>query len=360
MMIRTVEKVKILHVPELLPGETLLSHSIRSTLLNGTYIPNVSATYFDIPSPKYTFAIPRNLDTFVEATCGILGDADSIIEKHTIFSAVRPFISDSQRLANYQAMRSLHKDAAVKAVRSWNGSSPDIMKWCLSCVEDDEKKSGFGNAYWHREHQFVPATRCLIHDTPLVHECGCGSLYRRPVRVYFPAHKCICGREPRVFASLRGLPPGHKLETRIHETLRDLLYNPIPASHYPYVTAALQQGAIDHGLLTTYTLRGERLREYASTFDVPNFFNVPSWLGGAAASISKRLVRGRSASDLEFNVEAISVLFAQRKTSDIPSTKGFAKTGLRKICGPWERRIGKKSRCLSLIAKSWPRGGPNK
>jgi hypothetical protein len=302
-----IRKVEIVCIPELLPGETLLSHLVRSALLNSAYIHHIASTYFDRPFIKYSFSPPRNLEAFVAATSGILGDADSIIENHTIFPAIRPFLSDSQRVATHQMLHHNGVNDPVSRVRSWAGPKPGIMKWCLSCVEDDERYIGF--TYWRREHQFASATRCLIHDTPLIRECGCGGLFRRPVRTFLPSRTCICGRQPRVVVSTRGLPPGHVLESRVHETLRDLLYDPVPESHYPFVVAAIQQGADDNGLFTQKGRLLTKLKDYTSKFGAPDFFDTPTWLGGCARSIPGRLARGHRASDANFNVEAISVLF---------------------------------------------------
>lgn len=77
--------------------------------------------------------------------------------------------SDSDREAFCSAV--LQSNAWRRGGRSCHCLRPRGLRECHSCREEDIR--AYGVAYWHREHQVRPVSRCWRHDVPLLEHVWC-------------------------------------------------------------------------------------------------------------------------------------------------------------------------------------------
>ncbi|MBN3879588.1 MULTISPECIES: TnsD family transposase [unclassified Nostoc] len=89
---------------------------------------------------------------------------DYLIDNHTLLPLYLPFLT--QELEN-QLRDDMKGEDASKTYRHLGCSSnkvksPDWLKFCPLCVEEDKKK--FGECYWHRIHQVPGVFVCPLHE----------------------------------------------------------------------------------------------------------------------------------------------------------------------------------------------------
>lgn len=155
-------------LPAWLPDETLYSwcsryHQTRGNRLAAT----TCAQLFDDPRRGYAHDFPAGIDLLVQRTGGVLGDADTLVRRHTLLPFFLPWHPlDTQRHA-VAALRatgcgSLKYRLGLLTSR-FGAHHP--LRACDECRRDDARN--YGMPYWRRAHQCPGVYVCPHHQTPL-------------------------------------------------------------------------------------------------------------------------------------------------------------------------------------------------
>ena len=153
-----------------LPDETLFSLCSRYHRLSGEVRPNRTTQRLFGSNGGIHADFASHLDEFVRRTERQLGDAESILEEHTI---VPFFLALAGRGRAQYIRRMAMFGGRMSELKSRIGllggiSAAPPLKYCEICAADD--RAAFGTPYWHRTHQLPSSLVCLKHSSWLLHQ----------------------------------------------------------------------------------------------------------------------------------------------------------------------------------------------
>lgn len=213
--------------------------------------------------------LPAHLDAFVSRLApGSRIIADDIINNHSLFPLYSVFLPPSRAAKLKLLMHgtdgsSIHCGAGIMA-----GNAPilDCMRLCPGCVDVDRQK--YGEAYWHRVHQYPGVFVCPNHGVPLVETTV--SLSRRSLRYEFVTAENALSKGVRSMSSLV-----EKYQDQLFAIARDCQWI---LQHYNecislncllenYRTALIERGlALYSGKLNVEKILDSFLMHYSSEF----------------------------------------------------------------------------------------------
>lgn len=153
-------------LPELrwLPDETVYSLAARYHALAGlNKAPNTSKVLFGSTRGGFPHALPSGLAHLADAFRTELGTSRQILSQHTIAPQLLVARSPSLRESAYEAIeRGASGPLKAKLGLMASGFGGDLpLKACRTCLEMNEKSSGFG--YWRVDHQLLGVWVCVQH-----------------------------------------------------------------------------------------------------------------------------------------------------------------------------------------------------
>lgn len=337
--------------PALLPGETMIGYATRLALVNQMSLKKISLDAFGLYGClEPPWVVPSNLEYFYHFADGALPESDYLLNKHTIYPVVAPFLAAPMRLqlaSQIKRARSRGRSTQIRA-SAWEGNSPARMAWCIDCVKEDCERYGF--AYWHREHQLTFCTYCPAHGSPLVVSCGlCTFPLSQRATPMLPTEQCQCGRKLRSLADGPHDPKNSSLLSRGHGLIRSFFSNPLPLDREDYITATLQERACELGVIKNGQIKHAVIRELIQAVDGDDVMRE-RWPHSnetqAIRALTRSLAHGRQSTKLAINVILIGTLF---------STETDFRVALER-----NRQAGNASRDLSSRADRKPgRRGSN-
>lgn len=140
---------------------------------------------------------PSNLEALDPKIVSCWGDADWIIEKHTIFPLFGPF----QAPERVEAAKKLMKGPSIGSLKYQLGlltgkfGAEHPLKACSRCIAEDQ--ADFGTAYWHRAHQFPGVLLCKRHGAPLI-ECTLNRQWSGRFKWALPSEKYLAPRQQKL------------------------------------------------------------------------------------------------------------------------------------------------------------------
>lgn len=157
-----------LPVPQWLPDETVYSLAARYHTLAGLSRASItSKVLFGSSRGGFPHALPSGLAHLADAFRTELGTSRQILSQHTIAPQLLVARLPSFRESAYEAMeRGASGPLKAKLGLMASGFGGDLpLKACRTCLEMDEKNSGFG--YWRVDHQLLGVWVCAQHNTLL-------------------------------------------------------------------------------------------------------------------------------------------------------------------------------------------------
>lgn len=119
---------------------------------------------FECDIESYCHDFPRNLRSLNKSAISAWGNAEEIIDQHTIAPMFFPFQSAEHVTAHNEAMKGNNlgpiKYKLGLITGRFGGEHP--LKACSECIIDD--RCTHGVAYWRLSHQFPGVTICPIHN----------------------------------------------------------------------------------------------------------------------------------------------------------------------------------------------------
>lgn len=155
--------------PDLLPGELIYSACARyayRTLENRKW--ELRKALFGDGMQVFNISLPGGLEHLAnQLPQTAYRNVDRLINEHTLFPYYAPFLSPERRTALLEAMQGQLRLAPQHVVYSSAGELQGTgLHLCWQCIEED--RAGYGEAYWHREHQIEGVRICLRHSLALV------------------------------------------------------------------------------------------------------------------------------------------------------------------------------------------------
>lgn len=122
------------------------------------------ASLFESNIESYCHDFPRNLHSLNRSATSAWGNAEEIIDQHTIAPMFFPFQSADHVTAHNEAMKGNNlgpiKYKLGLITGQFGGEHP--LKACSGCIIDDRRTHGV--AYWRLSHQFPGVTICPAHN----------------------------------------------------------------------------------------------------------------------------------------------------------------------------------------------------
>lgn len=149
-----------MHLPEVLPDETLYSLLARIAIVNGMADHlNVFSKLFGHVRPTSIVNVSKGIGRFCDLTLGVYGSLDTIRSNLTVL----PLLQHLNVFPNHAGS---HKLVWLDG-RKFDHSGNKRHEWreCTECRYEDELTLGF--SYWHRSHQLPTTYYCAIHGVPL-------------------------------------------------------------------------------------------------------------------------------------------------------------------------------------------------
>lgn len=166
-------------IPDIVDGETLYSWSGHYHRLSGNAGARISSVQmFGNKFAGLRWDLPSHLGKFVEATNGLLGNADDIIFERSLFGFYAPFKSEEivRNSLEQLKVRFTNKLKTGLGIHASNHGTYNPLKACPDCVKEDMKRHFISK--WYLEHQWPSSCCCRKHHTVL----------RVIKRNFFPAH----------------------------------------------------------------------------------------------------------------------------------------------------------------------------
>lgn len=152
------------NLPILHPAQSLYSWCGMTHALNGGMrATDTSKALFGEPYAGLRHDFPSNLDFFCERTGGLLGDARSIAQHHTLLGYFLPLVDAARaeailtRVSN-QSIPQLKMQLGITASRL-GGHHP--LKGCRACFAAIAKDTG--DAFWRVDYQLPSSFVCPLH-----------------------------------------------------------------------------------------------------------------------------------------------------------------------------------------------------
>lgn len=153
------------------PNEDFRSIIHRYHIRSGeTSFLKTSKTLFDTFSSKNVY-FNQNIFFFINRLNNPEVDIDYLLDQHTIFPVIKPFISEERNVRFHQ---SAYRIGTMKNKNIWWNNIAQSIRYCPDCLEEDYYK--YGEAYVHRLHQFEMLDYCYRHYFKLLSNCEvCGA-----------------------------------------------------------------------------------------------------------------------------------------------------------------------------------------
>lgn len=155
--------------PKLYPDELLYSGLARYHIRSGNKSFRQShLELFQSSLQKGRLILPNNLNKLIKILpFGLSISVENIIHNHTLYPFYATFLTQNEAwllkdLMKRQVNQSIFQVAKV-ALNSTGYLK--FLRFCPLCLE--ENMENYGEAYWHRTHQFPSVMVCLIHDVAL-------------------------------------------------------------------------------------------------------------------------------------------------------------------------------------------------
>lgn len=154
-----------------LPDEIIFSLASRHHRLSGNHRDETTCLQlFGHRQQGCAHDLPSRIDEFVQRTQGALGNAETIICRHTILPYYLPLRSRATAQAAIAALRS-PSIGSLKfrlGILTSRFRAHHPLKACPDCMRDDQAR--WQIAYWHRSHQLPGYWLCTKHQRLLM-EC---------------------------------------------------------------------------------------------------------------------------------------------------------------------------------------------
>jgi len=141
--------------------------------------------------------LPVRLGIVADQAEGILGDAQNVLWKATLFPLYAPFVPLERRQEVAEAMttREAGKGSKVKGLTSLRLRTPPSLRYCPECWKRDDKREI--ERYWRRTHQCPGAFVCPWHERALFYSDASWASRER-VQEFVPAAQVREGRGRRI------------------------------------------------------------------------------------------------------------------------------------------------------------------
>lgn len=156
-------------IPSWLPDETFFSLISRYHVLSGNRLAEqTTSTLFGHRRHGNQHDFPSHIKEFVDRVGPALGNAEAIAGSRSILPFYLPLRTQAEINRAVAALTGapigvLKYQLGILTSR-FRANHP--LKACPACMDHDAAE--FGNAYWHREHQFPGVWVCPIHQTALL------------------------------------------------------------------------------------------------------------------------------------------------------------------------------------------------
>lgn len=265
-------------IPKMLDGETLFSwcslyHRISGSSFSGT----TSKRLFDSSAGGFVRDFPGRIDHFVRVTEGLLGDADHIINEHTLLRLFSKFRS-KEKVGQIRAMmrgNSVERLKFILGLPSSRASSMHPLKFCRECVAEEIEANGF--ARWWLNLQWPTVWICEKHNQLLhwARDCDSGS---SKCAWFLPSELTseeIVSIAPRIFGNTECLLEMTRLTTCMvnHE---GSLYLPEILNLVFLEKLKERNYASSYGVIKYVDIRNDFLKKYEELSELPGMEFVQS------------------------------------------------------------------------------------
>lgn len=154
----------MLHLPEALPDETLYSLLARIAHVNGCddHL-DIFVMLFGQKRPASIVRTADGLDRFCDATNGVYGTLEKILQKFTHY----PLEVHLNVAVSKDNLPGSGKSIWLNGgCYDYSGNPSRVWRECPQCRRGDEVKLGF--SYWRRSHQLPTSVCCPVHGDILV------------------------------------------------------------------------------------------------------------------------------------------------------------------------------------------------
>lgn len=152
-------------IPTINDGETLFSWcSLYHRISGASFAITTSKRLFNSATGGFIRDFPGRIDWFVRVTDGLVGGADTIIKRHTLFRLYAKFRTVEKSAKIYSLMRG-NNVARLKFILGLPGSRASTihpLKFCKKCVGEEVAQTGF--ARWWVNLQWPTVWICEKHN----------------------------------------------------------------------------------------------------------------------------------------------------------------------------------------------------
>lgn len=151
-------------IPAIQDGETLFSWcSLYHRISGTTFAETTSKRLFSSRTGGFVRDFPGRIDYFVRITDGELGDANHIINEHTLIRLYTKFrsVETINEVLALMRGRTVERLKFVMGLPSSRANSCHPLKFCRKCVEEEVEEQGF--ARWWRNYQWPTVWICERH-----------------------------------------------------------------------------------------------------------------------------------------------------------------------------------------------------
>ncbi|MFZ3590323.1 TnsD family transposase [Bacillus sp. DJP31] len=129
---------------------------------------NTNMDLFDSNTIKAKIGFPNGLGVLVEKIPSNSDDLiDRLIRNNSMYPLYHPFLEQKQREKIIAEMKKTEgKAISLAGVIQSNIPIPRYLRYCVSCLREDEHK--YGEPYWLRTHQIFGVNICPLHNEWLI------------------------------------------------------------------------------------------------------------------------------------------------------------------------------------------------
>jgi hypothetical protein len=249
------------------------------------------ALLFGVDIQSYAHDFPAYLNSLNLDAVATWGNAEVIINQHTIAPFFFPFQSTEHIRAHKEAMKGDGLGSIKYKLGLITGrfGSEHPLKACSECILEDRRKHGV--AYWHLSHQLPGVTTCAMHDC-LLKESTINRQWSRAFSWELPSEKTLINTEsaPLTYSAAEGLKDLSVQVAKFAELGATVQFEPSMVSQVYRTAITLMTPLHDKTLIAAdFMHHCKKLREH------PLFSSLPCSNECAMGFISqmKREPRGR-------------------------------------------------------------------
>jgi hypothetical protein len=155
--------------PKLYPDELLYSGLARYHIRSGNKSFRQShLELFQSSLQKGRLILPNNLNKLIKILpFGTSISVENIIQSHTLYPFYTTFLTQNEAWLLKDVMKKQVNQSIFQVAKVALNSTDNLkfLRFCPLCLEEDMKN--YGEAYWHRTHQFPSVMVCAIHNVLL-------------------------------------------------------------------------------------------------------------------------------------------------------------------------------------------------